>query len=40
MLSIKPVNGTYVNNERVTYNTGVKLKNGDIVIANDYTFVV
>jgi len=42
VIDLNSVNGTYVNNERVTCNTEVKLKNGDIVtFANEsYTFVV
>jgi hypothetical protein len=42
IIDLNSVNGTYVNNERITCSTEVKLKNGDIVtLANEsYTFVV
>lgn len=42
IIDLNSVNGTYVNNERITCNTEVRLKNGDIVtLANEaYTFVV
>lgn len=42
IMDLNSVNGTFVNGERITCSTEVKLKNGDIVtLANEsYTFVI
>lgn len=42
IIDLNSVNGTYVNNERITCSTEIKLNNGDIVtLANEsYTFVI
>jgi len=42
IMDLNSVNGTYVNNERITCSTEIKLKNGDIItLANEtYTFVI